>query len=94
MALTVDADDATLDAVLDAVRIDMLQLHGRETPERVAELRQRYRVAVMKAVGVATESDLAVIGDYARVADQILIDARARARLTGRAAAGSPSTGG
>ncbi|MFO1104913.1 MAG: phosphoribosylanthranilate isomerase [Amaricoccus sp.] len=77
VALTVDADDATLDAVLDAVRIDMLQLHGRETPERVAELRQRYRVAVMKAVGVATESDLAVIGDYARVADQILIDARA-----------------
>lgn len=76
VALTVDADDATLDAILGAVRIDMLQLHGRETPERVVELRQRYRIGVMKAVGVADEGDLAVIGDYARVADQILIDAR------------------
>ena len=76
VALTVDADDATLDAIIDAVPLDMLQLHGAESPERVAQLRARYGLPVMKAIGVADESDLAVLTEYSLVADQILIDAK------------------
>ena len=76
VALTVDADDAALDAILEAVPLDMLQLHGQETPERVAEVRARYGLPVMKAVGVADEEDLPALPDYAAVADQILIDAK------------------
>ncbi|MBT9247094.1 phosphoribosylanthranilate isomerase [Gemmobacter fulvus] len=76
VALTVDADDATLDAIVAAVPLDMLQLHGHENPDRVAELRSRYGLPVMKAVGVADEGDLAALFDYTLVADQILIDAK------------------
>jgi phosphoribosylanthranilate isomerase len=76
VALTVDADDAALDALLAAVPIDMLQLHGRETPDRVAEVRARFKLPVMKAVGVAGEADLAALAGYERVADQILVDAK------------------
>lgn len=76
VALTVDATDAVLDAIVEAMPLDMLQLHGRETPERVAEVRARYGLPVMKAVGVADEGDLPAIMDYALVADQLLIDAK------------------
>ena len=76
VALVVDADDATLDAIVDGVPLDMLQLHGHETPDRVAEVRARYGLPVMKAVGVADEGDLAALLDYALVCDQILIDAK------------------
>lgn len=76
VALVVDADDATLDAIADGVPLDMLQLHGHESPDRVAELRARYGLPVMKAVGVADEGDLAALFDYSTVADQILIDAK------------------
>lgn len=76
VALTVDADDATLDAINDVVPLDILQLHGTETPERVAYIRARYGLPVMKAIGVADESDLAMLTEYSLVADQILIDAK------------------
>jgi phosphoribosylanthranilate isomerase len=76
VALTVDATDADLDAILDRVPIDMLQLHGHEPPDRVAQLRTRHGLPVMKAVGVATEVDLADLDIYAQVADQILVDAK------------------
>lgn len=76
VALTVDADDAALDAIVEAVPLDMLQLHGHESPDRVAEVRARYGLPVMKAVGVADEGDLAAIFDYSTVADQLLIDAK------------------
>lgn len=76
VALTVNADNAALDAITDAVPLDMLQLHGQETPERVAEVRARYGLPVMKAVGVADEGDLAALTDYSLAADQILIDAK------------------
>lgn len=76
VALTVNADDAQLDALLAAVPIDMLQLHGSETPLRVAEVRERYGLPVMKAVGVQGPEDLAAIDEHARAADQLLIDAR------------------
>ena len=77
VALVVDADDATLDAIIEAVPLDMLQLHGHETPDRVAAVRARYGLPVMKAVGVADEGDLAPLLDYSLVADQLLIDAKA-----------------
>ncbi|GAD54478.1 phosphoribosylanthranilate isomerase [Limimaricola cinnabarinus] len=77
VALVVDADDATLDEIVARVPLDMLQLHGHETPERVAEVRARYGLPVMKAVGVASEADLPALNAYAAVADQILVDAKA-----------------
>lgn len=76
VALTVDADDAFLDALTEALPLDMLQLHGHESPDRVAEVRARYGLPVMKAVGVADEGDLAAVFDYSLVADQILVDAK------------------
>lgn len=76
VALTVDADNAALDALLDAVPIDMLQLHGSETTERVTEIKMRYGLPVMKAVGVAQASDLAALDAYGQFADQVLVDAK------------------
>ena len=76
VALVVDADDATLDAIVDSVPLDMLQLHGHETPARVAEVRARYGLPVMKAMGVADEGDLAGLMEMSLVADQLLIDAK------------------
>ena len=76
VALTVDATDAFLDDLLAAVPIDMLQLHGTESPARVAAVKARHGLPVMKAVGVATAADLTQLDTYAQVADQILVDAK------------------
>ena len=76
VALTVNADDAFLDALTAAVPLDMLQLHGNETPARVQEVKARYGLPVMKAVGVADATDLSALDDYMKVADQILVDAK------------------
>ncbi len=76
VALTVDADDAALDALTATVPLDMLQLHGGESPERVAQVRARYGLPVMKAIGIADTPDLDAIDAYAKVADQLLIDAK------------------
>jgi phosphoribosylanthranilate isomerase len=76
VALSVDADDATLDAIVEAVPLDMLQLHGHETAERVAQVRERYGLPVIKAVGLASEADLALLDEALRAADQVLVDAR------------------
>jgi phosphoribosylanthranilate isomerase len=76
VALTVDADDAALDAIVAAVPLDMLQLQGRESPDRVAEVRARYGLPVMKAIGLADEGDLSAIFAFSSVADQLLIDAK------------------
>lgn len=76
VALTVNADDAFLDALTDAVPLDMLQLHGSETAARVSEVRARYGLPVMKAIGVAEAKDLAAVDVYSAVADQLLIDAK------------------
>jgi len=76
VALTVNADDALLDAILADVPLDMLQLHGGETPARVAEIKARYGLPVMKAIGLADAGDLEAIDTYAPVADQLLIDAK------------------
>ena len=76
VALVVNPDDALLDEITARVPLDMLQLHGAETPERVAEIRARYGLPVMKAVGIADATDLATLDDYVGVADQILVDAK------------------
>ena len=76
VALVVDADDALLDAITAQVPLDMLQLHGHESPARVAELRARYGLPVMKAVGVGEAEDLEKLEVYQRVADKILVDAK------------------
>ena len=76
VALTVDADDAMLDALTEQVPLDMLQLHGSETPERVADVKARYGLPVMKAVGIADADDLPQLDAFGRVADQLLVDAK------------------
>ena len=76
VALTVSAGDDVLDRIVSEVPLDMLQLHGKESPERVAELRARHGLPVMKAVGVATAEDLHALEVYGRVADQLLVDAK------------------
>lgn len=90
VALTVDASDAALDALLEAVPLDMLQLHGGETPARVSEVKARYGLPVMKAIGISGAADLPQLDEYSRVADQILVDAKppkGAARPGGNAAA-------
>ena len=76
VALTVDAKDAELDIIVEAIRPDWLQLHGRETPERVAAVKARSGAHVMKAVGVAATADLAEAAIYAGTADRLLLDAK------------------
>lgn len=76
VALTVDADEAFLDRIVETVPVDMLQLQGGETPERVAEIRERYGLPVMKAVGIGSEADLAALDLFGEVADQLLVDAK------------------
>lgn len=77
VGLVVDATDAELDAITGTVPLDMLQLHGSEPPERVAEVRTRYGLPVMKAIGIAGPEDVERIALYGKVADQLLVDAKA-----------------
>ncbi len=76
--LTVDADDASLAAAIAALNPTFLQLHGTETPERVAAVRAGFGVKVIKAIGIGEEADLNLIRGYADVADMLLFDARPR----------------
>lgn len=76
VALTVDASDATLREIVETVPVDILQLHGAETPQRVAQVRVLFGLPVLKAVGVASRKDLSAIAAYSEVADQLLIDAK------------------
>jgi phosphoribosylanthranilate isomerase len=75
--LTVDAADAALDAIVEAVAPDILQLHGRETPARLAALKQMFGLQTIKAIGVSGAADLAVADAYGDVADRLLFDAKA-----------------
>ncbi len=82
VSLTVDADDITFDAIFQVLSPDIVQLHGRESPERVAVLKSRYHVETMKVIAVREASDLAVVEPYLGVADRILFDAKAPAAAT------------
>lgn len=77
VALTVDADDDAIAAILAEAPVRMLQAHGKESPERVAALRQRFGLPVMKAIGIAEAGDVARAHDYEAVADLLLLDAKA-----------------
>ena len=77
VALTVDADDATFENIIDTLSPDLLQLHGVETTARVRDLKQKFGLPVMKALPVETTADLAALPGYAAVTDRILFDARA-----------------
>jgi phosphoribosylanthranilate isomerase len=77
IALSVDADDTLIDAIEASVAPDMHQLHGSETAARVSELRTRTKKEMMKAIPVASASDLAPLASYEEVADWILFDAKA-----------------
>ncbi|MDM8167536.1 phosphoribosylanthranilate isomerase [Roseovarius sp.] len=76
VGLTVDADDATLDLLTTTVPLDFLQLHGKESPARVAEVKERYGLPVIKVVGISGPEDVTQIDFYGKVADQILVDAK------------------
>ena len=77
VALTVNASDELLGSIVDALKPDMIQLHGTETPERVHVVRSRFGLPVIKALPIAQRDDLSPIRLYANVADRILFDARA-----------------
>lgn len=76
VALVVDADDTLLGDIATNVGPDLFQLHGGETPARTAEIRERFRRPVVKALPVETAADLDIVPAYAAVADRILFDAR------------------
>ena len=82
VALTVDADDATLANVVEALQPDILQLHGSETVARLRDIKQKFGLEVMKVIAVGTTADLASLPGYAAVADRILFDARAPKEAT------------
>jgi phosphoribosylanthranilate isomerase len=82
VALTVDADDATLGNIVEALQPDLLQLHGKETVARLRDIKQTFGLPVMKALAVETAADLAGLPGYAAVADRILFDARAPREAT------------
>lgn len=75
VALTVDADDALIDAIT-ALGVDMHQLHGAESPQRVAAVRARTGLPVMKVVGIRDAGDVAALDTYSAVADRLLVDAK------------------
>ena len=81
--LLVDAEDATIAAVLEEVPLDLLQLHGSESPERIAEVKARFGLPVMKVVKLRKAGDLEAVQPYLEVADRLLFDAKPPAEMTG-----------
>lgn len=75
VGLFVNPDDALLESILKIVPLDMIQLHGSESPERVQEIKARFRLPIMKAFGISDASDLEKLADY-DVVDQFLLDAK------------------
>ena len=82
VALTVDADDATLENIVETLQPDLLQLHGKETTARLRDIKQKFGLPLMKAIPVETAADLVPLAGYASVADRILFDARAPKEAT------------
>jgi phosphoribosylanthranilate isomerase len=76
VTITVDADDTLLASIIEALKPDLLQLHGHETPQRVAAVRESFGLPVMKVLPIETKADLAAIQNYTGVADRLLFDAR------------------
>ncbi len=76
VGVTVNLDNQTMDKILAKVPLDFIQLHGRESPGRILEIKARYNLPVIKAIGVSKKSDLESILLFKDVADQLLIDAK------------------
>ncbi len=76
VALVVDADDARIAAIVEALAPDWLQLHGAESPERVAALRKAFGLPILKALGIAEKADFSRVAAYEAVADRLLFDAK------------------
>jgi phosphoribosylanthranilate isomerase len=74
--LFVDPTDAEIATALAALPLDLIQLHGDETPERAADIRARFGRPVMKALGIGSHADLALLADYAPAVDRFLLDAK------------------
>ena len=83
VGLLVDDPDERIAEILARAPLDLLQLHGKETPDRVAAIRQRFGVPVMKAVKIAAAADLAVADQYLAHADWLLFDAKTPPQMTG-----------
>jgi phosphoribosylanthranilate isomerase len=90
VANTVDADDALLEKIVSSLKPDMLQLHGHETPQRVAAVRESFGLPVMKALPIESTADLLPIGSYTGVADRLLFDARPPREATRPGGLGKP----
>ena len=90
VALTVNATDDELAGIVAALKPDMLQLHGTETPDRVVAVRKRFGLPVMKALPISERADLAPIRAYAAVADQLIFDARPPKDATRPGGLGTP----
>lgn len=82
VGLFVDPDDDRLDEVIGQVPLDLIQLHGHETTDRVAAIRRGFNIPVMKAISVATAADLDGADAYCDVADRLLFDAKPPANVT------------
>ena len=82
VALTVDADDATLANIVETLQPDILQLHGKETVARLRDIKRAFGLPVMKAMAVETAADLTALPGYVAIADRILFDARAPREAT------------
>ena len=76
VALVMNAGMDEIARIVDAVPLDVLQLHGAETPEQVEEVKARFGLPVIKAIGIAEAADLSKIDLYAKAADQLLLDAK------------------
>ncbi|MSO71131.1 MAG: phosphoribosylanthranilate isomerase [Alphaproteobacteria bacterium] len=77
VGLLVDPNDMQIDAVLSAIPLDMLQLHGSESPGRVQSIRERFGIPLMKALKIATAADVEIASAYVGIADALLFDAKA-----------------
>lgn len=76
VGLMVDPDDALLERVLTGIQLDMLQLHGGESPERVLEIKSKYHIDVMKVIRVRDETDFETVRDYEQIADWLMFDSK------------------
>ena len=90
VALTVDPDNVLLATVIEVLQPDLLQLHGSEPPERVAAVKERFGLPVMKAIHVESSADLLMVPAYAAVADHLLFDARPPQDATRPGGLGNP----
>jgi len=82
VGLVVDAGDELLAEIAEKAGVDMLQLHGTETPERVRDIRERFGLPVMKVLPVADAADVARAKDYETIADRLMFDAKPPADAT------------